>query len=545
MTKKIFSLTTLWLVLFALLNLFASGRWTIAVAAWLASIFGLRYLHIYPKRRKYLYFYLVFWLTLSIAWYGATPIFGPAHFIFMAITSLIGFIPFALDSWLAPKLRQNGRLPFIATFIFPLAATALEFLGNSSNPIGNFGAVGYSQYGMPALTQITAVTGMSGLAFLVAWFPAVVNWVWENGFEWRRVRAGVIAFIGVLAVVIGYGVIRLATAPEIGSQDSVPVASFTLTEIHIGELNQLLEEEGIDAFRQETQSVHEQYLTMTETAIDDGAEIILWPELAIAGVAEDVQAVIARGQALAQESGVYVSMPTFIFFPDSDQRDENVLYVAGPTGDIVIKHVKYGGNLLEGTLKGDGEIATIETEHGNLSGIICWDTNYPDIVRQVGAQDTNILLSPAKEWEGINPMHAEMAAFRAIENGVSVIRQADEGQSIVVDGYGRTLATGEGLAEDGNYLRVDVPTSSPTTLYPVIGDVVGFLSVVGLVVLGAYALIQGKRQRTPPHKLPQLLREDLVRTYSPPGCPQTVGQKNGLQSVCESCGVALPTQDQS
>ena len=88
MHKKIFNLTNLWLVIFGLLNLFASGRWTVAAAAWLASIFGLRYLHTYPKRRKYLYFYLVLWLTLAIPWYGATPIFGPAHFIFMAVMEI-------------------------------------------------------------------------------------------------------------------------------------------------------------------------------------------------------------------------------------------------------------------------------------------------------------------------------------------------------------------------------------------------------------------------------------------------------------------------
>ena len=495
MNKKIISLTTLWLVIFGLLNLFASGRWTVAVAAWLVSIFGLRYLHTNPNRRKYLFFYLVLWLTLSISWYGATPIFGAAHFVFMAVNTLIGVIPFYMDSWLAPKLRRNGRLPFIATFIFPLSATALEFLLSSSNPIGNFGALGYSQYSIPVLTQVSAVTGMLGLTFLVSWFPAVINWAWDNGFEWPRVRAGVITFAVVLAFTAGYGIVRLAAAPDIGSLDTVPVASFTMTENHMGELNELLAEEGVAAFRQETQPVHEQYLAMTETAISDGAKIILWPELAIIGVEEDVQEVVSQGRTLAQESGIYLSMPTFTMFPDSEQKAENVLFVAGPDGDIVIEHIKYGGNVLEGTVQGSGEIETIETEYGRLSGIICWDTDYPNIVRQVGAQQTDILLSPAKEWAGINPLHAEMAVFRALENGVSVIRQADEGMSIVVDGYGRTLASGEGLAGNGNYLLVEVPTSSPTTIYPLIGDVVGILSVIGLLILAAYALIKGRRQK--------------------------------------------------
>ncbi len=149
----------------------------------------------------------------------------------------------------------------------------------------------------------------------------------------------------------------------------------------------------------------------------------------------------------------------------------------------------------KGSLKGSGEIQAVETEYGQLSGIICWDTNYPNIVRQVGQQNVNILLSPSKEWDGINPVHAEMAVFRAIENGAAVVRQTDEGLSIIVDGYGRTLASGEGLADSGNYLLAEVPTSSPTTLYPVIGDVVGIISVVGLLIVVVYALISGRRQK--------------------------------------------------
>ena len=495
MNKKALSLTTAWLVLFGLLNLFASGRWTVAAATWLATIFALRYLYVHPQRRKFLFLYLVSWLTLSASWYGATPIFGPAHFIFMAVNALIGMVPFFVDRWLAPRLRRNGRLPFIATLVFPLASTALEFLSGSANPIGNFGAVGYSQYSIPVLIQVTAVSGMLGLTFLIAWFPAIVNWAWDNGFVWARVRAGVALFGTTMLIMVGYGAIRLATAPEIGALDTVRVASFTITENHVGELNALREEKGVDAFRQATQPVHAQYLALTATAIADGAKIILWPELAITGVEEDVQAVLTQGRALAAEAGIYLGMPTMTFFAESDRQAENVLFVAGPDGSIVLEHVKYGGNLLEGTLKGSGEIQSIDTAYGRLAGIICWDTDYPSIVRQVGEQETDILLSPSKDWVGINPIHGEMAVFRAIENGTAVIRQTDEGLSIVVDGYGRTLATGEGLADSGNYLLADVPTSSPTTIYPIIGDLVGLLSTVGLLVIAGYALVSGRRQK--------------------------------------------------
>ena len=146
-------------------------------------------------------------------------------------------------------------------------------------------------------------------------------------------------------------------------------------------------------------------------------------------------------------------------------------------------------------LKGSGKIQAIDTSYGTLSGIICWDTNYPGIVRQVGVQSADILLSPAKDWPAINPLHAEMAVFRAIENGVAVVRQSDEGLSIVVDAYGRTLATGEGLAATGTYVRAEVPTRGTRTLYPVIGDLVGLLSVLGFAIVAVYALFVSWRAR--------------------------------------------------
>jgi apolipoprotein N-acyltransferase len=294
--------------------------------------------------------------------------------------------------------------------------------------------------------------------------------------------------------VVGYGAIRLWTAPDVGSQETVTVVSFTTTEIHMPELNELLSEDR-EAYRRKTQDVHAQYLAMTANAIKDGAEIVLWPELALTGLEEDVQAAVAQGQELAQQAGIYLAMPTFTLYPESDRAAENVLFIANPEGEIAVEHVKYGGNLFEGTLKGSGEIQAIDTPHGKLSGIICWDTNYPGNVRQVGQQQADILLSPAKEWPGINPLHAEMAVFRAIENGVAVVRQADEGLSIVVDAYGRTLATGEGIVESGNYLRAEVPVRGTRTLYPIIGDVVGLLSVVGLAIVTVYAVIAGRRTR--------------------------------------------------
>ncbi len=508
MKKKAINVSIIWLLVFGLFNLFASGRWTVAAAAWLAPLFALRFLHTYTGRRPLPTFFLVNWLTLSIAWYGATPVWGPAHFIFMGVNALLGSLPFFMDRWLVSRWTRNGRTPLAATLVFPLAATAVEYVAVAANPIGNFGAAGYAQFGVLPLMQLTAVTGMLGVAFLVAWFAPIANWVWQHQFNWQQVRAGVVSYAAVLLAVVGYGTARLAAAPDVDAGNQVNIASFTLASINMQEMNRLLEEDRA-AFQAETQAIHARYLAETKQAAAAGAEIVLWPEMAGIGLEEDVAGLVASGQALAQAEGIYLAMPLMTLFPGSDRPAENVLKMAGPDGEIVLEHVKYGGNMIEGSLKGSGQLQTVETPYGTLSAAICWDTDYPGIIRQAGQLGVDILLSPSLEWAGIDPMHGEMSAFRAVENGMAVVRQADKGKSVVTDAYGRTLAS---AGSEEPMMQASVPTSGISTLYAQAGDIMGMVAVAGSLIMLGWGIAAGRRQAAP-------IDEDTIAVANIAGTP--------------------------
>ena len=100
------------------------------------------------------------------------------------------------------------------------------------------------------------------------------------------------------------------------------------------------------------------------------------------------------------------------------------MLVIDPTGAIVMEHVKFGGNIFEGTLLGDGNLQTVETPFGVLSGVICWDADFPTVIQQTGQKGVGLLVVPSGDWLEINPIHSQMAVFRAIENGMSMVRQA-------------------------------------------------------------------------------------------------------------------------
>ena len=96
-------------------------------------------------------------------------------------------------------------------------------MGN--NPMGSFGALAYTQYGNLPLIQLVSITGLSGVAFLINWFGASVNWMWERSFAWPVIRRCVVLYGTVAALVLLYGGARLAL-PE-SPAGTMQIASFT------------------------------------------------------------------------------------------------------------------------------------------------------------------------------------------------------------------------------------------------------------------------------------------------------------------------------
>ena len=480
----------IWLLVYALATLF-SGKWTFFLASWIGPIFGLRFLRSKKAGRGILLFLIASYIPVVISWYGMTAFQMPIYPIFMLLTVVIASLPYMFDRWLTPRFAKDGRTPLVASLIFPLAVTAIEYFSMTGGPLGSFGAQAYTQYDFLVFAQLASLTGMWGITFLIAWFGSLVNWAWERGFQWQPVKSGAIPYAVIMLLVFVYGSVRLMAAPE--PTATVKVASFTAEAFHPGELFPMVNSD-LEGFREKTTAIHEKYIEQTITVARQGAEIVVWPEMAGSGYYEDVETLVKRSQDIAREEGIYLAVTAMSLFADENRTDENILYVIDPNGEVVIQHVKYGGNMIEGTLLGDGVLQSIETPYGTLSGVICWDTDYQEVIRQIGRMDVDILLSPSHVWPEVGTMHAKMAAFRAIENGVTIVRQEDGGVSAHIDPYGRFLTTAE-HASGETMIFTDLSVLGISTLYPVIGDIVGQLSIAGFLVMVVWAIIVGRKAK--------------------------------------------------
>ena len=180
---------------------------------------------------------------------------------------------------------------------------------------------------------------------------------------------------------------------------------------------------------------------------------------------------------------------------EDGSRSENKLVIIDPAGEVVLEHLKYGGAILDGVIPGNGILHTVETPYGTISGIICNDTYHEEVVAQSGKNGTDILFSPTMGYRQTDPLQAHMALYRAIENGITHVRMADNGLSIAVDPYGRVSAAMDHWNTADRVMVAQVPILSTFTIYPYISDLFAWLAIAGFAAIIIVAVVSKRREK--------------------------------------------------
>ena len=140
-------------------------------------------------------------------------------------------------------------------------------------------------------------------------------------------------------------------------------------------------------------------------------------------------------------------------------------------------------------------IHSADTPYGRIGAAICFDMDFPGFIRQAGKQGVDIMLVPAFDWEPIKPYHTQVGLFRALENGMSVVRQVNTGTSMAVDYQGRLLGYQDYFATEDRLMLADVPVKGVKTGYTVIGDGFAYLN---LALTSLFLVVALQRRHTAP-----------------------------------------------
>lgn len=103
------------------------------------------------------------------------------------------------------------------------------------------------------------------------------------------------------------------------------------------------------------------------------------------------------------------------------------------------------------------------------------------------------MVVPSSDWRGIDPIHTQMAAVRAIEGGFSVLRSTRMGLSAGIDRHGRMRGWLSSHESSERLLTVTLPASGVVTVYSRIGDALVYVGI-GYVLWAATSILR-RRQR--------------------------------------------------
>ena len=121
---------------------------------------------------------------------------------------------------------------------------------------------------------------------------------------------------------------------------------------------------------------------------------------------------------------------------------------------------------------------------GTLSTLICFEAIFPDLTREFTRRGSQLLAVVTNDgWFGRMvgaQQHAELAVLRTVENGVPMIRSANNGISFIADPYGRILKQTPLFVQ--TILAGPVPQPLAPTLYRRYGDWLMLVCLLGLAV---------------------------------------------------------------
>jgi apolipoprotein N-acyltransferase len=427
---------------------------------------------------------LLYWLMLM-------PVTGLPILGWLALCAYLALYP-AVWLWLvAPWDRHSSEPQFRATGLpetpsYPAWSSRLLWsLGGAAVWVAlemlrarlftgfpwNF--IGDSQYRMVPLIQIASVTGVYGLSFLVVWVS--LSLYSAASMVLRRPNTRLIwqgEIILPFAVVVGLFVFGFARMNM--ENPSTSVLRVTLVQPSVPQTLIWDPDENERRFQQ--------LLVQSQTALTNQTDLLVWPESAVPEMD------VATCQAISQfalsnrvwivlngEDAEFLAAATNYFnaawlvAPDGRLRQvyhKRVLVVFGEYIPLVrwLPFIKYLTPISDGWTPGNQSVqfeinplderageSVIELNNGSstaasrhvvkTSPLICFEDTFPGLARDAAHDDTDFLVNltndgwfqqSAEQWQ-----HMANALFRAVENGLPLVRCANNGITCWIDDHGR------------------------------------------------------------------------------------------------------------
>jgi apolipoprotein N-acyltransferase len=393
-----------------------------------------------------------------------------------------------------------GRSPFSrrALLLAPVAWVAVEL---ARTRISGFpwDLLGTTQVDNIPLARIATVTGVYGLSFEIM----IVSSAWAAVFLVRRDKRQPLLIAAIAAtVVLQAG--RLVPVPALPANRVA-----TLVQANIPIL------EGADWTRDYFDTTLNELNTLSlnpaPSAQPYHPELIVWPESpapfytsdplfrsAVSNVARQANTWVLAGSIGINNASQNPEQPTRIY---------NSAQLISPAGEWVSRYNKvhlvpfgeyvpfkrlfaFAGGLTKevGDFSPGISRAPLEADGAKLGVFICYESIFPDEVRQFAAQGAQVLVNISNDgWygdSGAYAQHLKQARMRAVENARWLLRDTNTGVTASIDPDGRIVANVPRKVRTA--LQAPYALSNGTTFYTRHGDWFAYLCAI--ICLGALVL---------------------------------------------------------
>jgi apolipoprotein N-acyltransferase len=460
------------------------GIWWLAWFGFVPTIFA-QY-RIFPQKWAHLgpTTYILVWLGPYMARLFGTE-FGP---IFTYLGVLIAVFTFFANRERAYIERTGFRWLVLqgvfgwvgfemvrATFI-PLVATS-AFIGYTQatqawviQPVSIF-----SVYG---LNLVIMLVNFSLALGLIAWYDRKEDN--PQGAPMRLARSWLAVTGVVLAAWIGTSLVILNSAPK----DAATVRVGTLRSgfpapAHLDDVY-------------DSEARFEKFEAQAYEAAAQGAQVLFTSEMMF-NFDPQVE-FTGEFRAVAAETDTYIFLSYSVIKEGEPARNQAVLL--SPDGTFSEPYNKTHIPPGEAYDVEGGVFPVFGTPFGQLSSLICADSNYTDITRYITRNGAQLIAAPYREFKGFGEQLWQNVTFRAVENQTPMVVTGAASVSAIIDPYGRQVALdfdreGSGLIQVAD---VTLGTGEGTT-YTSLGDILGWVSLAGLILFTVYQAVDDGRTK--------------------------------------------------
>jgi len=471
----------------------------------------------------------------SFAWLLLIPVTGFPILGWVALAAYLAIYP-ALWVWLvaydeSPQIPDSWGRRTLWAITGAAAWVALEMLRARLFSGLPWNLLGTSQYTMTPLVQIASYAGVYGVSFLIVWASLSLYSAGRlilrqpaSRFAWQ---GEIILPLLTVALLFAWGTTRLApletNAKTVTLTSKLPYLRVTLVQPSIPQT--MLWNSDDD-----TNILHH-VLHMSQSALTNETDLLIWPEAALTEEVRYDEATYRGVTGLARSNHVWLIIgsddeepPASGSTNSADALYYNSSFLVSPYGQLYnvyhkrklvafgeyiplvrwLPFIKWFTPITGGFTPGDHAIPfELPDLKVKTAVLICFEDIFPDFVREYAGDDTDFLVNITNDgWFGTGSaqwQQAAAASFRAVENGLPLLRCANNGLTCWIDSHGRIrelFKDDQGTVYGPGTLSVEIPLLATgekrtPTFYHLHGDEFGW----GCVMITSLIIMSKLRRR--------------------------------------------------